>query len=167
LDAWERYLPSPKKAETPLSPHLEALQRYNPRQYDVSEDFASVTKPSVLRIENAVKLNNDATCNGVTDKKGGEGITSQKRPSGTTTKTCGKLPSEDGGKVAHLNHPPGANDPPPETDPELARMFAAMGEGMEDPTATAKTPATTYNILDDPNGDVETKKLLREHPEFL
>jgi putative DNA primase/helicase len=168
LDAWERYLPPPKKAETPLSPHLGASQRHNPRQYDVSEDFASVTKPPVLRIENAVKLNNDATCDGVTDKMGGEGVTGQKSPSGTTTKTCGKLPSEGGGKVAHLNHPPGAYNPPPETDPELQEMLAAMeAEEAAKTTGEGARQVAAYDARLDPNADPELKRWLEAHPEFM
>jgi hypothetical protein len=46
-------------------------------------------------------------------------------------------------------------------------MFAEMEAEAEKTPATTKTPVVAYNILDDPSGDVETKKLLREHPEFL
>jgi hypothetical protein len=122
----------------------------------------------VLRIENAVKLNNDATCNGVTDKKGGKGVTDQKSPSGTASETCGKLPSEDGEKVAHLNHPPAPNDSPPETGPELQEMLDAMeAEEAAKTTGEGARQVAAYDARQDPNADPELRRWLLAHPEFM
>jgi putative DNA primase/helicase len=58
-EAFARYLPP-----------LEAQQRHNPRQKPISEDFASETVESVLRMQESRKAAPDVACSGVADRNG-------------------------------------------------------------------------------------------------
>ena len=66
-DAFARYLP-------PFDP----LHRNNPVLARVSGENASVTNAPMLRIEKPLKPSTGAVCNGVTDKKGGNGSAEEK-----------------------------------------------------------------------------------------